>query len=293
MALALLAGCTLSVSELDDYAKRSGPLELEDAFCGDGFSLCFDATGFTSHVDETFELTLARDSGVWAKAILSPLSYDDGEIPEDRNEASIGMANAIGDDDAHYTLRFYADHDEEHDGVYTPPPEDPELPFLDHSWIVEIDDDAVVGFEHGTDFEDLSVDPPRELEGDFSLTLRGMTSHPDETLHVWVVNTRPPGRTVGYFRLQKIPLQLCNPDVDEVCEGDDENPFTISIPGILDVGEQYKVDFFADHEVNGVYDSPPLDHSWSLTFEADRNGADLDFVHTGEFDELIPQPTLD
>ena len=55
--------------------------------------------------------------------------------------------------------------------------------------------------------------------------------------------------------------------------------FSIVVPGI-EVGKSYWVDFFADHNKNGVYNAPPGDSSWRLQLYDVKGDTVLDFVHT-------------
>jgi hypothetical protein len=298
----LAQGCSLTFSDIDDYEQgapapdagtdaggQSGPPR-----CGDGRSMCVELVAFDPHVDELLVLSLAAGGVTRGRAILDPFFIEDVEAHDDAGATLIALNNALVGSEPPYSVRFFADHDINQDRVYTPPPSDsPDAPFPDHAWVVDLEDDGTLEFEHAVNFIDLDKDPPRELEGDFRLTVRGMTSHPGMPLYVWVIWLRDPERTVGFYRLGAIPEQLCSPTEGASCTEEMQNPFTIEIPGILDDGEAYRVELLVDKENLGVFDSPPTDHSWIIeTIEADRNGIDAEFVHNSDFVDISPVPQL-
>src|SRR3990172_931484 len=70
--------------------------------------------------------------------------------------------------------------------------------------------------------------------------------------------------------------------VDAIASAD----FEVTFNGIL-AGHSYDVDFFADLNMNGLYDSPPTDHTWRLALDnaaADEN--ELEFQHNTNFTDL-------
>jgi plastocyanin len=58
--------------------------------------------------------------------------------------------------------------------------------------------------------------------------------------------------------------------------------FSIQVPGI-EKGKSYWVDFFADHNYNGVYNTPPADHSYRMTLNNVTGNSELHFMHTTDF----------
>jgi plastocyanin len=65
-----------------------------------------------------------------------------------------------------------------------------------------------------------------------------------------------------------------------------EASFTVEVPGIV-AGNDYRVEFFADHNGNGSYDDPPTDHAWRLEFESSAGDDTLDFVHNTDFTDIF------
>ena len=58
---------------------------------------------------------------------------------------------------------------------------------------------------------------------------------------------------------------------------------------ILEVGESYHVDFYADLNQNGVYDAPPADHAWRLDVSNAMGDVDLNFTHNTTFTDIMDQ----
>jgi hypothetical protein len=46
------------------------------------------------------------------------------------------------------------------------------------------------------------------------------------------------------------------------------------------------VDFYADHNGNGVYDPPPADHAWRLELNDVAGDSELDFTHNTNFTDI-------
>ncbi len=64
-----------------------------------------------------------------------------------------------------------------------------------------------------------------------------------------------------------------------------EESFTIEVPGIV-AGNDYRVEFFADHNGNGSYDPPPVDHAWRYDLDAVSANEILDFSHNTNFQDI-------
>lgn len=104
---------------------------------------------------------------------------------------------------------------------------------------------------------------------DFTLNFTGMVPHVGQLLEVRVINASN-GLTVGTQRVTAVPGPA----------------FSVAIPGIVENGQSYQVDFFADLNGNGVYNAPPADHAWRLTGTAGAAGLTLDFAHNAVFTDV-------
>lgn len=62
--------------------------------------------------------------------------------------------------------------------------------------------------------------------------------------------------------------------------------FVMEIPGILEDGKSYQVDFFADENNNGHYDPPGADHAWRLTIDDAQGDETLEFSHQIAFTDV-------
>ena len=62
--------------------------------------------------------------------------------------------------------------------------------------------------------------------------------------------------------------------------------FVMEIPGILEDGRSYQVDFFADENKNGHYDPPGTDHAWRLDINDALGNETLEFSHQIAFTDV-------
>ncbi len=155
-----------------------------------------------------------------------------------------------------YYIDFFADHNG--NGLYDAPP-------TDHAWRIELNDaqgNDNVAFAHNTNFTD--------IDWDYMLTVNftGMTPHVGQLLELRVEDDVT-NQEVGRTRIEFIPSA----------------DFTVNIPGIK-LGKQYKVEFYADHNGNGLYDSPPTDHAWKIQFENNSGDVTETFAHNTDFTDV-------
>jgi plastocyanin len=62
---------------------------------------------------------------------------------------------------------------------------------------------------------------------------------------------------------------------------------------VIEPGGTYLIDFYADHNGNGMYDAPPADHSWRLETGEATGNLDIEFVHHAEFTDIFETTGLD
>ena len=163
-----------------------------------------------------------------------------------------------------YWINFYADHNG--NGTYDIPP-------ADHAWSIELNnvtENSVLNFTHNTNFTNIM------WKNKLTIHFMSMNPHVGQNFHLSV-----------YEKETGNKIQ----EVDTVAETD----FMLSAYGI-ESGKSYNVDFYADHNGNGIYDSPPADHAWrielsdvvadtTLTFTHNTNFTDIS-IKTGISDEL-------
>jgi len=61
--------------------------------------------------------------------------------------------------------------------------------------------------------------------------------------------------------------------------------FSVSIGGVT-AGRSYNIDFFADHNKNGKYDAPSVDHAWRLTVDTLVGDTIVPFAHNTNFTDI-------
>ncbi|MGQ8335778.1 T9SS type A sorting domain-containing protein [Sunxiuqinia sp. A32] len=153
-----------------------------------------------------------------------------------------------------YNIDFYADHNG--NGMYDAPP-------TDHAWRMELMDvagDETLDFAHNTNFTDIMW--MHKLTVEFN----SMTPHDGQDFHLYV-------------------LDLTNGEkLDSISVTASVN-FTIGVYGVVP-GESYDVDFYADHNGNGMYDNPPTDHAWRIMLENVKGDSTIVFTHNTNFTDI-------
>jgi plastocyanin/predicted secreted Zn-dependent protease len=159
-----------------------------------------------------------------------------------------------------YTIDFWVDFNE--NGMYDTPP-------TDHAWRLELNDvmgDTTLMFVHNTDFTDIM------WKNQLTVEFTGMNPHVGEDFYLSVTDVSS-GMEVG--RTHTIA------DTD----------FTVKVPGI-EAGKSYHVDFWADFNENGMYDTPPTDHAWRLELNDVMGDTTLMFVHNTNFTDIMWKSSL-
>ena len=156
-----------------------------------------------------------------------------------------------------YRVDFFSDHNG--NGYYDAPP-------ADHAWRLEFESSAgddTLNFVHNTNFTDVMW--KHRLRVRFS----GMTPHVGQMLTLYVRDLAS-GTYLDTVVIASI----------EAAEFDVESH-------VVEAGNSYMVDFFADHNGSGTYDAPPTDHAWRLETGVAMGDVDLDFVHNTNFTDIF------
>jgi hypothetical protein len=211
------------------------------------YLLTVNFTGMTPHVGRRFELRLV-DQLTRLEVGRTGLAA----IPGPAFAIEIPGLRAGGQ----YQLGFYVD--DNGNGLYDPPPTDP-------AWRVAFTagpGDTTVDFDHTNDFTD--------IQWPYRLTVNFLSfgPHLGETFQLRVVE-QATGREVGRTRLDAIPVA----------------DFSVFVPG-LQPGVDYRVDFYADFNGNGVYDPPPADHAWRTTFTDTSGDVSMNYTHNVNFTDI-------
>lgn len=155
----------------------------------------------------------------------------------------------------HYVIDFYADLNQ--NGRYDGPP-------ADHAWRLEapnVQGDVSLTFSHNTAFTDIN------WVNALTLQLANMNPHVGQKFEASVIDLYDM-REVG--RTSLTPIAVPN--------------FSLEIPGIVP-DRTYRIDFYADLNQNGQYDSPPADHAWREQFTSSGNTI-LNFTHNTAFADV-------
>jgi hypothetical protein len=120
--------------------------------------------------------------------------------------------------------------------------------------------DTTLNFAHNTNFTDIM------WTNTLMVNFTGMNPHDGQMLSLRVVEE---GSGTEVFRT----TTMVSPE------------FMIHATGIEN-GKSYHVDFFADHNKNGMYDAPPADHAWRLMLNNVMGDTTLNFAHNTNFTDI-------
>jgi len=62
--------------------------------------------------------------------------------------------------------------------------------------------------------------------------------------------------------------------------------FDVKVGGLV-TGQSYNVDFWADHNMNGMYDPPGTDHAWRIVLDSVRGDTIITFTHNTDFTDIL------
>ncbi len=161
--------------------------------------------------------------------------------------------------DHSYFVDFYADVNG--NNRYDAPP-------VDNAWRLSVNDvteDVSLNFVRSTDYIDIMWQEGYQL----SVHFMNMTPHVGQDFYLAVVDTST-GMVLA--------------TVDTVATED----FTINVNG-LQTGTPYNVDFWADFNENGMYDTPPADHAWRMQLDSITGDSTLTFSHNTDFTDIMWQ----
>jgi len=161
-----------------------------------------------------------------------------------------------------YKVEFYADLNG--NGLYDAPP-------TDHAWLLTLENltgDVELDFTHNTNFTDINW---KYL---LTMDLMNMVPHLGQLFELRVVKTDDNSEAGR----KSIPSILVK-------------DFTLFVDG-LEIGHDYNIDFYSDHNGNGQYDAPPTDHAWRVTITNGTGDVNQQFTHNTNFTDIQwPNPT--
>ena len=153
-----------------------------------------------------------------------------------------------------YSIDFFADHNG--NSSY-------DAPNTDHAWRLNLDNvtgDTTLNFSHNTNFTDIM------WKNKLTLHFTGMNPHVGQNFILRVVDK---SNSSVVFNTQTTVA----------------SEFTL-YSYTIETGKSYLIDFFADHNNNGIYDIPPLDHAWRLELNNVLGDTTLQFTHNINFTNI-------
>lgn len=167
------------------------------------------------------------------------------------------LLNVLGlDPGKDYNIEFYADLNG--NALYNAPP-------TDHAWLETVSTNsgnAQLNFDHNASFTDISWN--------YLVTIDfiDMSPYLNQLFELRVVDQSNDSE-LGRTKFDPIPSE----------------EFSVQISGI-EGGKSYNIDFYADLNGNGTYDTPPTDHAWRISFTASSGNQYKNFAHNTEFTDI-------
>ena len=155
-----------------------------------------------------------------------------------------------------YWVNFFADHNK--NNVYNAPP-------ADHAWQRSLDNvtgNSVIDFVHNITFTDIA------WKTKLTLRFTAMTPHVGQKLTLFVRDN------MGM-------------DMDNVVVPSVQGPNFDVLSWAIKPGASYNLDFYADHNKNGVYNAPPADHAWRISLTNVKSDTIVSFVHNTLFTDIF------
>jgi hypothetical protein len=90
---------------------------------------------------------------------------------------------------------------------------------------------------------------------------------------------------------EKLTLYLNQPSTNAYLDTIVVNPVTGATFDIssyeIKPGSSYHIDFYADHNKNGVYDAPAADHAWRIALDNVAGDTIVNFAHNTNFTDIF------
>ena len=210
--------------------------------------LTINFAGMTPHVGQMLEIKLEN----------STLEKEIGRVKIPAIASASFSVQIVGlIDPGDYSVEFYADLNG--NGLYDVPP-------TDHAWKVGFNytgGNAEVNFTHNATFTD--------IQWKYLLTVNftSMTPHVGQLFELRVVKVENQ-EEAGRFSLPAVLVPN----------------YTVEVPG-FDLNKDYNIDFYADHNGNGSYNAPPVDHAWRQTFNSSTGNFTSAFSHNANFVDIL------
>jgi len=233
--------------QCDLHASMVGKITVNPKPATGPFTLTVNFTGMTPHVGED----------LWLAVIDQATKVEIGRVKKSVTSAAFSIDVAGIESGKSYNVDFFADHNK--NGVYNVSP-------VDHSWRLQLNNvtgNSVLNFAHNTTFTDIA------WKNKLTVHFTGMTPHLGEKITLFLKQI-----DVGIYRDTVIVPLVASATFDI-------NSFKIK-PGI-----SYNIDFYADHNKNGTYNTPPTDHAWRIPLLNVKGDSLINFVHNTTFTDIF------
>ena len=156
-----------------------------------------------------------------------------------------------------YNVEFYADHNK--NGMYDAPP-------ADHAWRMQVNEvtgNTTIDFAHNTNFTDIA------WKNKLTVHFTGMTPHVGEMLTLYLRES-----DTGIYKDAVVVSPVPDPTFD-------------IMSWEIKPGKSYHIDFYADHNKNGMYDPPATDHAWRINLNNVLGDTIINFAHNTNFTDIF------
>lgn len=211
------------------------------------FVLTVNFTSMTPHLGQT----------LWLAVIDQATKKEIGRVKKSVTEAAFAIDVPGIEAGKSYNVDFYSDHSK--NGVYNAPP-------TDHAWRMQLNnvtDNTVLNFVHNTTFTDIV------WKNKLTVHFTNMTPHLTQKLTLYLKEL-----SSGLYQDTVIIASVAAATFDI-------SSWKIK-PGL-----SYNIDFYADHNKNGVYNAPPTDHAWRLPLNTVKSDTIINFVHNTTFTDIF------
>lgn len=211
------------------------------------YLLTVNFTSMTPHLNQT----------MWLAVIDQASKKEIGRVKKVITAAAFSVDVSGIEAGKSYNVDFYADHNK--NGVYNAPP-------ADHAWRMQLNnvtDNSVLNFVHNTTFTDVV------WKNKLTVHFTSMTPHLTQKLTLYLKDL-----SSGLYKDTVIVASVATAT------------FEISSWKIKP-GLSYNIDFYADHNKNGVYNAPPTDHAWRLPLNTVKSDTIIHFVHNTSFTDIF------
>jgi plastocyanin len=211
------------------------------------YTLTVNFSSMTPHIGQT----------MWLAVIDQTTKKEIGRVKKSVTTAAFAIDVVGIESGKSYFVDFYSDHNK--NGVYNAPP-------ADHAWRMSVNnvtDNSVLNFVHNTTFTDIA------WKNKLTVHFTSMTPHLGQKLTLFLKEL-----SSGIYQDTIIVPSIA--------------AATFDISSLkIKPGLSYNIDFYSDHNKNGVYNAPPTDHAWRIALNSVKSDSIINFVHNTSFTDIF------